>query len=54
MAQRFELPDSLNDFLTPRWATRALAEHVLDKELLQDLACWEPTCGRGFMAEVLA
>lgn len=54
MAQRFEALDSLDDFPTPRWATRALAEHVLDPDLVRGRSCWEPTCGRGFMATTLA
>ena len=29
MAQRFEAKDSLDDFPTPPWATRALLEHVI-------------------------
>jgi hypothetical protein len=29
MAQRIEAQDSLDDFPTPPWATRALIEHVL-------------------------
>ena len=29
MAQRTESPDSLDDFPTPPWATRAFVEHVL-------------------------
>lgn len=53
MSQRFESSDSLDDFPTPRWATRALAEHVLPTANLKGLSCWEPTCGRGFMAETL-
>jgi len=30
MAQRFEALDSLDDFPTPPWATRALFEHILE------------------------
>lgn len=54
MAQRFEALDSLDDFPTPRWATRALTEHVLEPDLFRGRSCWEPTCGRGFMAKTLA
>lgn len=54
MSQRFESLDSLDDFPTPRWATRALAEHVLDTTQLSKASCWEPTCGRGFMAATLS
>lgn len=53
MSQRFEPADSLDDFPTPRWATRALIEHVLNPLAVGDLSCWEPTCGRGFMAATL-
>lgn len=54
MSQRLEPLDSLDDFPTPRWATRALAEHVLGKFDLEVASCWEPTCGRGFMSATLA
>ena len=54
MAQRTESADSLDDFPTPRWATRALAEEVLAEEDLAAASCWEPTCGRGYMAATLA
>jgi len=54
MSQRVEPADSLDDFPTPRWATRALLEHVLNDFELGTASCWEPTCGRGFMAATLA
>lgn len=54
MSQRHEALDSLDDFPTPRWATRALLEHILDAEAVSEASCWEPTCGRGFMAETLS
>jgi len=54
MSQRFEPSNSLDDFPTPRWATRALAEHVFDPIELRQVTCWEPTCGRGFMAATLS
>lgn len=53
MSQRFEPSDSLDDFPTPRWATRALIEHVLGTAVSRRHSCWEPTCGRGFMAATL-
>jgi hypothetical protein len=54
MAQRFEAGDSPDDFPTPPWATRALIEYVLgDKTSLATMACLEPACGAGYMAEVL-
>lgn len=55
MAQRSEARDSLDDFPTPPWATRALIEHVLDdKAALSKMVCLEPACGAGHMAKVLS
>lgn len=54
MAQRAELKNSLDDFPTPPWATRALTEHVIGKNDLAALTCIEPACGRGHMAVTLA
>jgi hypothetical protein len=55
MAQRSEARDSLDDFPTPPWATRALIEHVLDdKSSLSEMVCLEPACGVGHMAKVLS
>jgi hypothetical protein len=55
MAQRIEPSDSLDDFPTPPWATRALIEHALPvpKNKLSRLSCLEPACGAGHMARVL-
>lgn len=53
MAQRVEAKDSLDDFPTPPWATRALLEHVLNGLPLAAQTCWEPACGRGHMSKVL-
>lgn len=53
MAQRTEPKDSPDDFPTPPWATRALIEHILDKDELASLTCLEPACGAGHMAKVL-
>jgi len=53
--QRFEAPDSLDDFPTPPWATRALCEKL--QQAGEDLASqtvWEPCCNRGHMAQPLA
>ena len=55
MAQRVEALDSLDDFPTPPWATRALIEHVIQPE--DDgarLTALEPACGRGHMAQALS
>lgn len=49
-ARRFEPLTSLDDFPTPPWATRALAEVVLKQPLGR---VWEPACGRGHMARAL-
>jgi hypothetical protein len=52
MAQRTEPPDSLDDFPTPPWSTRALFSHVIGARPLWE-SVWEPACGRGLMSEVL-
>lgn len=55
MASRIEPKNSLDDFPTPSWATRALCEYLI-RELNMDLksqSVWEPTCNRGFMALAL-
>src|SRR3984893_15065568 len=55
MAQRAELKNSLDDFPTPPWATRALVEHVItSKDSLGSMTCLEPACGRGHMSVALA
>jgi hypothetical protein len=55
MAQRAESKDSLDDFPTPPWATRAFVEHVLGgKDATAGLSVLEPACGRGYMACTLA
>src|SRR5260370_3310256 len=55
MAQRAELKNSLDDFPTPPWATRALIEHVVvRKGALSSMTCLEPACGRGHMSVALA
>ena len=53
MASRREPPNSLDFFPTPPWATRALCQHVLARQPLDVLTCWEPAAGRGHMSEVL-
>ena len=53
MAQRFEAKDSLDDFPTPPWATRALLEHVIPNRNLVRRSVWETACGEGHMAKVL-
>jgi hypothetical protein len=53
MAQRVEPGDSLDDFPTPPWASRALIEHVIGAANAASLHCLEPACGRGHMAAVM-
>jgi hypothetical protein len=54
MARRFENAQSLDDFPTPPWATRALIEHILNNDpSLKEQTCVEPACGRGYMAAAL-
>lgn len=54
MAQRVEPPDSLDDFPTPPWATRALVEHVIQaRDDDGALTALEPACGRGHMSQTL-
>jgi hypothetical protein len=57
MQQRTEAHDSLDDFPTPPWATRALFEHVilpntglLGRHDLRRATAWEPCANRGHMA----
>lgn len=53
MAQRREPLDSLDDFPTPPWATRALIEHVIGVDRVRGATCWEPACNRGYMVRPL-
>lgn len=56
MQQRSEPHDSLDDFPTPPWATRALCEFLLDGPPSLDLhlcACREPAANRGHMVAPL-
>lgn len=54
MAQRAEPPDSLDDFPTPPWATRALLEFIGQDFELKKQVAWEPAANRGFMLRTLA
>lgn len=55
MQQRSEPHDSLDDFPTPPWATRALCEFLQDiGEPLADRSCREPAANRGHMVKPLA
>lgn len=53
MAQRVEQADSVDDFPTPPWATRAFVSHYFEEAPKYD-SVWEPACGRGHMAQVLS
>lgn len=56
MARRHEALDSLDDFPTQPWGTRALCE-LVDPWLmcgLKDKRVWEPAANRGYMARPLA
>ncbi|MEL6959833.1 MAG: hypothetical protein AAGL89_12865 [Pseudomonadota bacterium] len=51
MQQRHEAHDSLDDFPTPPWATRALCQKLRAwGEPLHLQHAWEPCCNRGHMA----
>lgn len=52
MQQRTEPKDSLDDFPTPPWATRALCEWI-GAESLKTMTCREPAANRGFMVRPL-
>lgn len=45
---------ALDFFPTPPWATRAFFAHAVRGPIWRDLSCWEPCCGEGHMAAVLA
>ncbi len=55
MASRTEAPDSLDYFPTPPWATRAFLPilQAVDPEF-SSAVVWEPACGEGHMAAVIA
>jgi len=54
MQQRTEAHDSLDDFPTPPWATRALCEFLIAKGYsLSLLSCREPAANRGHMVAPL-
>jgi len=55
MQQRSEPHDSLDDFPTPPWATRALCEFIArySDQRLGNLSCREPAANRGHMVRPL-
>jgi hypothetical protein len=54
MSQRTEHRDSLDNFPTPPWATRALIEHVIGAASVRGQTVLEPACGEGYMSRVLS
>jgi hypothetical protein len=54
MSQRIEHRDSLDNFPTPPWATRALIEHVIGPSAAAGKTVLEPACGEGYMSLPLA
>jgi len=54
MQRRFEAHDSLEDFPTPPWATRALCEFLIGEgHELASMSCAEPAANRGHMVRPL-
>lgn len=54
MQQRNEAHDSLDDFPTPPWATRALCEWLRNRdEGIEEFTCREPAANRGHMVRPL-
>ena len=53
MSQRHEEDNSLDDFPTPPWATRALLKYELKKHNIKKMSCLEPACHVGHMSRVL-
>ncbi len=54
MQRRVEAHDSLDDFPTPPWATRALCEFLAARWSLTDQVCREPAANRGHMVAPLS
>ena len=52
MAQRFEAKDSLDDFPTPPWATRALLEHVIVSKNFPHHSAWEPAVLKEYFGQL--
>lgn len=61
MSQRVEAHDSLDDFPTMCWATRALVEHIIfpnigvfdPRKWISNQIAWEPAANRGYMSKTL-
>lgn len=55
MQRRVEAHDSLDDFPTPPWATRALCEWIESRGYqLSEMVCREPAANRGYMVRPLS
>lgn len=55
MQQRSKELDSLDDFPTPPWGTRALLTFLADRQLINStMSAREPAVNRGYLARVLA
>ena len=61
MQRRVEAHDSLDDFPTPSWSTRAVIEHVIlprlglyARQAFGKMTAREPACNRGYMARPIA
>lgn len=54
MASRKSPPKALDFFPTPPWAVRAMLAAVPELDLRAGRTVWEPACGTGEMARVLA
>ena len=55
MQRRVEAHDSLDDFPTPPWATRAILNWLSARNLIDtDMTCREPTANRGYMVRPLS
>ena len=54
MQQRSKELDSLDDFPTPPWGTRALLTFLADRQLIgESMSAREPAANRGYLARVL-
>lgn len=54
MSQRNPNMDTLDNFPTPPWATRAFVECILARRHdLSSQSCLEPACGQGYMSNTL-
>jgi hypothetical protein len=54
MQRRVEAHDSLDDFPTPPWATRALCEFLAARWSVEGMVCREPAANRGHMVAPLS